>query len=438
MHYGGLLLFLSIFVCHLNAQSSLMKSGLQAFRAGDYSGAIREFDGLIQREVPPTVKSDAHYHRAESYMALIDLLQSPNVRGGPAKFSDALVKACEDYLSALALNPASWKHHLEEKWEILFPALIQEGVEMLEQGRKNENQVGRAANLEAASRRFELAAKLHPNRYLPIDLLGQVAMAKGFYRQAEQLLNKAVRLFEEEKPAAPDLLIAYAYYRLALLHRHYLYPDTTLPAQSDLHKGLAFLRKARAALESEYRRAGKMAAQIDSRDLALYQLQYQQAQQDFFYLELDLLLHLPELHEEALLRFQEALRKDPRNYTLLLAYAQLLERRNLQEALEVYQRAAAMQSDACEAHYHIGLILFNEASRLEKEAFKTKNLEQYQEFLARSRAQLSLAHPHLRTAHQCSPESLELVNALVQVTLNLHIPGDYERYKKRQEELIAR
>ena len=438
MHYGGLLLFLSLFVFHLNAQSSLMKSGLQAFRTGDYSGAIREFDGLIQRELPPTIKSDAHYHRAESYIALIDLLQSPNARGGPAKFSDALVKACEDYLSALALNPATWKDHIEEKWEILFPALIQEGIEMLEQGRKNENQVGKAANLEAASRRFELAAKLRPDRYLPVNLLGQVAMEKGFYRQAEQLLNKAVRLFEDQKPAAPDLLIAYAYYRLALLHRHYLNPNTTLPAQSDLQKGLAFLRKARAVLESEYRRAGKMAAQIESRDLALYQLQYQQAQQDFFYLELDLLLLLPEMHEEALQRFQEALRKDPQNYLLLLAYAQLVERHNLQEALKIYQKAAAMQSDACEAHYHIGLILFNEASRLEKEAFKTKSLEQYQAFLARSREQLSLAHPHLRTAFQCSPESLELVNALVQITLNLHIPGDYERYKRRQEELIAR
>jgi tetratricopeptide (TPR) repeat protein len=438
MQSGTMLLLLSLFFFHLNAQSSLMKSGMQAFRVGDFSGAIREFDALIQSNPNPSVKADAHFHRAESYSALLDLLRPSDVQPSSSVYSNALVRACEDYQMALALNPSAWKQRLEGKWELLFPELIREGVEMLETARKNGNPLVRAAKIEAAALRFDLAAKLRPGLYLPVDLLGQVAMAKGLYQQAEQLLNEAVRMFEAHKPPTPDLLFAYAYYRLALLHRHYLHPGALLPPSSALQQGLTFLRKARAVLETEYRRAGKMAAQIESQNLALFQLQYQQAQQDFFYLELDLLLLLPELHEEALLRFQEALRKEPRNYALLLAYAQLLERFDVEGALAVYQKAAALQSDACEAHYHIGLILFNEASRLEKEAFKTKNLEEYQGFLARSREQLLLAHPHLRTAYQCIPENLEIVRALVQVTLNLHLPADYERYRKRHDELIAR
>lgn len=432
MRHGNLILFLFVISLQLHAQSARLKPGLNAFRDGNFPGAIEAMDAIIQSNAEPSIKAEAHFHRAESYWELRNLM------GASGAFKDAFAKAGEDYLMALALNPAALNQRINSKKVALYPLLIQDGIERLERARKTENPVAKSAEMDAASRYFELAARLQPGQYLTADLLGQLAMEKGVYRQAEQLLSEAVRLFEVETPPTPDLLIAYAYYRLALLHRHYLHKNNSAPPAASLQNALAFLHKASAVLENEYRRARQMAGQLKSSDLAIYQNQYQQVQQDFYFLELDLLLQLPEFQEEAMRRTKDALRKEPRNYTLLLAYAQLLEQKNVREALAVYQEAITVQTDACEAHYHVGLILVNEAAKMEKEALKSPNLDYYQKFLAHSRDELSRAYPHLSIAHQCFPDNREILHALLQVTLNLHMPNDYERYKKQQEALISR
>ncbi len=432
MHRFWLLL---LFPLSLGAQAPKLKSGMNALKSGDYATAIGRFDEIIQSSSKPDERAEAHFQRAESYVALYQDALRHKREPLLHTYADAYARACEDYLRAAELNRSAWQEPAARQLQALYPELVREGLQKLELAKKGSAPREKENLLMIATRCLQTAAGLQPQQYLPADLLGQIAIERGQYREAERHLRQSVVLFNQYPPESPDLLAAYTSYRLALLHRHYLNGRDGVPAHDAMREALEYLRQAKSTLEAEYRRAARMAGKLNSRELERYQRQYRSVSQDFYYLELDLYLQLPELHAEALTRFQDALRKDPENYTLTLAYAQLLEKNDLQQALAMYQKAALLRPDDFEAHYHIGIIFVNEAARMEKEAKLTPNIDRYQQLNALSREFLSKARPHLQTAYRSRPDNLDLVNALLQVSLNLHMPEDYQRYKKRQMEL---
>ncbi len=426
---------LLIFPLSLNAQTPKLKSGMNALKSGDYLGAISRFDDVILNGSKPEERAEAHFYRAESYVKLYRYAREHRHQPLLHTYADAYARACEDYSRATELNRSAWQDNASKALAAVYPELVHDGLMKLERAKKESVAAEKAGLLQNAARMLLTAAKVQPQQYLPPDLLGQIAMEQGEYRQAEAYLREAAALFNQYPPEMPDLLAAYTPYRLALLQRHYLNAGNGAPSHGEVREALEYLRQAKGLLETEYRRAARMAGKLKSQDLERYQRQYLAVLQDFYYLELDLYLHLPELHHEALARFQEALRKEPDNYTLTLAYAQLLERNDMQQALAMYQKAAMLQPEGYEAHYHIGIIYVNEAARLEKEAKRTADIDRYQQLNILARDFLSKARPHLQAAYRSRSDNLELINALLQVTLNLHMPEDYQRYKKRLMEL---
>jgi len=426
---------LLLFPLGLAAQTPKLKSGMNALKNGDYANAISLFDGVITSSSKPDERAEAHFYRAESLVKLYQFATYNRQEPVIFNYGDAYARACEDYTRAAELNKSAWQEPAAKELQALYPDLVRDGLQKLENAKKESDRAARDYLLQTASRNLQKAANLQPQRYLPSDLLGQIAMDQGQYRQAERYLREAATLFHQYPPEMPDLLAAYIYYRLALLQRHYLHNGDGTPPQAEMREALEYLRQAKSVLEAEYRRAARMAEKLKPQDLERFQRQYKSVQQDFYYLELDLYLQLPELHAEALTRFNEALRKDPENYTLTLAYAQLLEKNDLQQALAMYQKAAMLQPDDYEANYHIGIIFLNEAARMEKEARLTPNIDRYQQLNVLSREFLVKARPHLQAAYRSRPDNLDLVNALLQVTLNLHMPEDYQRYKRKQMEL---
>jgi tetratricopeptide (TPR) repeat protein len=419
----------------LAAQAPKMKTGMNALKNEDYLGAISQFDGVIMSAGKPEERAEAHYYRAESQVKLYQY--ALHNRHAPLlhAYADAFARACEDYTRAAELDKATWAQPVQKELDALSPELIRDGLQKLEAAKKETDPAEKERLLQNATRCLQTAAKIKPQQYLPADLLGQIALEQKQYRQAEQYLRNAATLFRQYPPETPDLLASYIYYRLALIHRHYLHRNGEMPSQAQLQQALEYLRQAKSTLDTEYQRAGRLAGKLKSQDLERYQKQFRAVQDDFYYLELDLYLQLPELHAEALNRFRDALQKEPKNYTLTLAYAQLLERNDMQQALAMYQKAALLQPDGYEANYHIGIIFVNEAARMDKEAAQTPNIDRFQQLNALSREYLAKARPHLQAAYRSRPDNMELVNALLQVTLNLHMPEDYQRYKTRQKEL---
>lgn len=428
------LLFVLLLPFILSAQNNKLKSGISALKSGEYADAISRFDGIIVQSAKPEERAEAHFYRAESYVRLYQEARHHGQESQLRIYSDAYVRACEDYARAAELDKQAWQESAGKELLSLYPELVRDGLQKLEDAKKAKTSDDAAALLMNASRVLSVAAVQQPQQYLPADLLGQVAMEQQQYRQAEQYLRQAAVLFHQYPPENPDLLAAYIYYRLALLDYSYKHKGAAAPTDQ-LRTALEYLRQAQSLLESEYRRAGRMAGKLKSQELERYQRQHRSIQQDFYYLELDLYLQLPELHHEAIGRFREALRKEPDSYPLTLGYARLLEKNDLQQALYMYQKAALLQPESFTAHYHIGIIYVNEASRLEKEAQQTANIDRYQQLNALSREYLAKARPHLQTAYRSDPDNLDLINALLQVTLNLHLPDDYQLYKRRQMEL---
>lgn len=420
----------------LAAQAPKMKTGMNALKNEDYIGAINQFDGVILSAGKPEERAEAHYYRAESQVKLYQY--ALHNRHAPLlyAYADAYARACEDYTRAAELDKGAWAQSVQKELEALSPELTRDGLQKLEAAKKESDAAEKERLLQNATRCLQTAAKINSKQYLPADLLGQIALEQKQYRQAEQYLRDAATLFRQYPPESPDLLASYIYYRLALLHRHYLHrASADAPAPAQLQQALEYLRQAKSTLDAEYQRAGRLAGKLKSQELERYQKQFRAVQEDFYYLELDLYLQLPELHAEALTRFRDALQKEPKNYTLMLAYAQLLERNDMQQALAMYQKAALLQPDGYEANYHIGIIFVNEAARMEKEAAQTPSIDRFQQLNALSREYLAKARPHLQAAYRSRPDNMELVNALLQVTLNLHMPEDYQRYKTKQREL---
>lgn len=425
-----LLLPLAVF-----AQNNKLKSGISALKSGEYADAISRFDGIIVQSSKPEERAEAHYYRAESYVKLYqEALHNRNLQQLRA-YSDAYVRASEDYARAAELDKSAWQESAGKELLKLYPELVRDGLQKLEDAKKEKAPEQSSPLLRNAAQLLGVAAAQQPQQYLPADLLGQIAMEQQQYRQAEQYLRQAAVLFNQYPPENPDLLAAYIYYRLALLEYSYKYKGAGPPHTDQLRTALEYLRQAKSLLESEYRRAGRMAGKLKPQELERYQRQHRSVQQDFYYLELDLYLQLPELHHEAIGRFKEALRKEPDSYPLTMGYARLLEKNDLQQALAMYQKAAMLQPESFAANYHIGIIYVNEAARFEKEAKQTANIDRYQQLNALSREYLAKARPYLQTAYRSDPDNLDLVNALLQVTLNLHLPDDYRLYKRKQMEL---
>lgn len=426
---------LLLFPLSLNAQAPKLKSGMKALQRGDYVSAVNHFDGVIQNSSKQEERAEAHFHRAESYINLYHYAMRQRHEPLLHTYADAYARACEDYQRAAEINKSAWQERSANALSALFPELVHDGLKKLEAAKKEKDPGIKEDLLQNAVRCLQTAAGINPQQYLPADLLGQIAIERRQYRQAERHFRDAVVLFNQYPPETPDLLAAYSCYRLALLQRHYLNGQNGGPSHDAMREALEYLRQAKSTLEAEYRRAARMAGRLSSQDLERYQRQYGAVLQDFYFLELDLYFHLPELHGEALSRFQEAIRKEPENYTLILAYARLLEKTDIQEALAIYGKAAQLRPDDYEAHYHLGIIYVNEAARMEKEAKLTPHIDRYQQLNALSREFLAKARPHLQAAYRSRPDNLDLVNALLQVSLNLHMPEDYQQYKKRQMEL---
>lgn len=429
------LLFSLLLPLSLFAQNNKLKSGISAFKNGEYAEAISRLDGIILQSSKSEERAEAHFYRAETYVKLYQEALRQKHPSQISAYYDAYVRAADDYARAIELDKNTWQESVEKALSQLYPDMVRDGLQKLEDAKKEKSPEIKSALLLNTARLLGIAAAQQPQQYLPAYLLGQVVMEQQQYRQAEQYLRQAAVLFHQYPPEHPDLLAAYIYYRLALLQYSYMHKGAGSPPAEQLRTALEYLRQARSLLEAEYRRAGRMAGKLKPQELERYQQQYRSIQQDFYYLELDLYLQLPELHREALPRFQEALRKEPDSYPLTMGYARLLEQNDLQQALAMYQKAAMLQPESFEANYHIGIIYVNEAARLEKEAMQTANIDRYQQLNSLSREYLAKARPHLQTAYRRDPDNLDLVNALLQVTLNLHLPDDYLRYKRKQMEL---
>jgi hypothetical protein len=410
-----LMIILLLFPLIMPAQVPRLRAAIHAVKQAEYIQAIPMLNALINSTQPIDERAAAHYYRAIC------------LEKNPVSGADYL-RAIDDYQTAGFLDKDKWGEPVQEALQELQPRLVRSGLEHIEQAKKIRHPAQKSGAIQLAMQLSKAAEQLAPLDYLPKYLQGMIHMERADYAQARRLLMESAILFQQQIPKHPDVLASYIYYRLALLHRHYL-SEGQAQSLSAYREALNYLRKAREVLDSEYERARRQRGH----ELQRYQLQRESALADFHYLELDLLTQLPEKRAEALDKLAQALKREPNQYDLLMAYGQLMEDTDIERSIQQYMRASAVSPNRVEAHYQLGTFFYNRGVLLLQEADQTAELSRYRHLHSQVKDYFTKSRPHLVAVHHLQSDDKAILDALIQVSQYLHIAEDYYRYKTKRE-----
>jgi tetratricopeptide (TPR) repeat protein len=415
-----LLMFLLVLPLAGPAQVPKLRAVMQAVKQGDCIQAMPMLHAFINSTQPIDERAAAHYYRARCL-----------VRYQSA--AEDYLRAIEDYQTALFLDKDKWAAEVQLALAELQPMLVRLGLEQLEKARQIRSPAQKAAEIQLASQLSKAAERIMPEDYLPKYLLGLIHLERAEIPLARRYLLASAVLFQQYLPKQPDILAAYIYYRLALVQRHQCMESGPVPGLMACREALNYVEKAREVLEAEYERARRQRGH----DGPVYQRQREQAEADFYYLELELLMQLPEKRTEAQDKVALALKREPDNYDLLLGYGQLVESTDMERAIQVYQRAVDLIPNRPEAHFQLGTLFYNRGVMLVREAEQAADVSKYRQLHNLAKDYFTKSRPHLVATHHLRPDDMDILDALIQVSQYLHIAGDYRRYRAKREAMPA-
>jgi tetratricopeptide (TPR) repeat protein len=394
-------------------------TGVVAYQQGDYQTAISEFKSAV--EDPSTLKEKyvpkAYYYLGKSFIS--DLSQAVLEKSERlAELEDAPVWAANAYLRARETDDGKWGESLDIATRELHPALLQQGLALLNQaGREEEEQ--RAQTLNRALERLEPAVLFVPDDYMGLDLRAQCFDNLG--RKADAYAGYVASLeAHAAKPGHPDVLVGYTAYRAALIARY---------EQEDLSKALDWVKLGIARVESEYTRA-------ESADDNLRVL-YENALDDLGKFRLDIYLNTPDLRDEALGEFLAATQAEPDNYVLMVAYASMLESSDIDAAMTTYQKAIAIDPSQHIAYFNLAAVYVNRAAVLSKQENEIEDMTQATKIHESVLENVQTARPFLEKAHEISPTDLGTIRALKQVLIQLDDVEAYQIIKAKEKALTG-
>lgn len=392
----------------LLAQTSKVTAGVVAYNQGDFSQAKRDLSAALEK--PDLLDAEsltkAYYYRA---------LAKAKASGGPP---DAL-GAHADLIAAGEHADPRWGKKVASALLSLQPVLQQEGLTHLHAAQMRENEGAKTGLLARAARCLEAAASIQEG-YQTCDLLGQVYLQKGETEAALTQSQKAIQLYEQAPPDQVDPLIAYTYYRVALIQRQDL---------QDFSAALSTVKSGQALLAQENQRLKTAGADRQARQ------QFEKAQKDLDDLSLDLYLQTPELREEALQEFAKAVEDDPDHYLKRVAYAQLLQSDRPAEAAEQYEQAIRIDPEKMMAHFNLGALYLNQAVELFRQANETDDPEQTEQWQKKALEDMKKAKPYFERAYEIDDTDAQVVKALIQISQTLGQEEELQRYLDRQQAL---
>jgi tetratricopeptide (TPR) repeat protein len=154
--------------------------------------------------------------------------------------------------------------------------------------------------------------------------------------------------------------------------------------------------------------------------------------------ELNLYISRPELMSKAEAKFAEAVQKNPNNIEILVNYAKLVEARDQEKAIELYQKVLEKAPDNLDANYNLGAAYNNLAAKefekanaantdVEGKPFKEKGIEYFKKAL-----------PHLEKAHKADPNDYNVIIGLLQASVQLELNDKIKEYSEKKKELESK
>lgn len=396
---------------HLCAQQEI-KAAEQAIEAQAYPIAIQQLDLMVQNRQAHSDKdlAKAHFLRGVAYYKITS---SPDLlRQEPSAFS----KSYHNFKAVKSFDHKNtYTEQIQQYFNNLKPVVSKNSIKIIQTLYSQRMTPQQRLEEAALAKGFlEILIDMAPNHYVYYDLRGQVKLATMDSLSAMMDFQNSIKLYQNQPPVVPDFFMAYAFYRSALIQRNVLdYEDQAL---STLQSGIRFL-------EREYQRVGAISPEQNG--------QYQTALQDLQNFELDLYYQNPQQVNQALKKFELALRNDPNNYVNRCAYASLLEASDPTKAIEQYQAAIRIYPNKKQAHYNIGVLLINQSIQYLQQSKPQEDLID-REIQANQIAKKAL--PYLEKAYEIDPQDRTLLQTIIDLSRKTNDLVKYQQYKSIRDQ----
>ena len=260
------LLTLSFFLSVSAQSGTMVEEGINLFKQQKYIEALDKFQSGLSN--PGAISADqisrGYYFQGLTYMGLTRKLLREDNPALQQKFQDSDLKALQSFQAAINANPGQKYARLsEERLNELKPSVQQSGQSLLaENDRTGLSRAEQMSVANLALKYFEVLTELFPTDYINFDLKGQVLLIRADTAAAFVHFVRATELFEQYPPAQPDMLVAYIYYRMAMIQRHF---------HGDRKKALATIQTGKNMLDKEFQRMQAMRLDMEEDPTALYE-----------------------------------------------------------------------------------------------------------------------------------------------------------------------
>lgn len=406
----------------LQAQNSVVSQAIQAFADDDYQktynlagDALANIDELSGDYIPA-----AYYYLAKSRVQILRMAMESKDSEKLSTMQNALIESYFDYTEALKTADAKLKADILRDLSGLYNPILQTGLSALNTaGDERQPQNVREAALSASIGYLSAAKDISPT-YLACDLLGQAKLQSGDSTKAHSCFDESIKAYAGEAHAQPDFLMAYVYFRKALIERY---------QQKDNLLALRTLVEGENFLNAEYNKYGGSALPANTLR------SFNNGLTDLIGFELDIYLADVSLKDEALIRFQEIMIMYPEDYEIHIAYANLLEDVDYNLAIDAYETAISIDDTRELAYFNLGAVYNNLGSELYLAGLNNDDEAVADSLYNESNNCFRKAFLNMEQAYQLNPMLVSTIRALVQLANSLGLDDQAEFYKQKEAEL---
>lgn len=412
----GILLVMVLISAGLTAQNSKITTGVLSVQDRDFEAAIGQLTtglsdvtALKEKNIP------------KGYINLAIAYQNAaTAESTKGKYPDGLMLAYDAYKKAVenqGYADKSTARLINNTSLLLKNAIYNEAATAYNDGSNATDEAVKLESFNKAISHFEAASEMDKADYNAQVMLGYSNLMLKDTTAALAAMDNAINMYAslDPKPEKADANIGSAFIQGSLLNMY----------QNNVRKALDMVSQGKELFGGEAEEEKKVVENLDRVALAIYSQN-------------------PELFKEARAEFEKAIKADPNDVEVKLAYAGLLSQREEQEdkdySLKLYRSILETDADNYQANANVGVFYINEAAAKSTKMMSDETSEEEVAELEKGIIEsLRQAYPYIKKAHEAKPDFLEWVNQLVNITS--YVPEYQEemlKWTKIQKELVAK
>ena len=416
--------FLSIYSFLVaTAQSPELKKGMHSFESGNYEDAVVTLSDVMN--APEALKSkeisEGWYYLGRSKQILISNAMSLQSADLLKKYKGYDLDAYHCYKQALATDEkGELQEAIKSEIESLYYVLFNSGNAQYLSG---ENSL--------ALNYYNVAAEIAESQkvtgdYQVYNLRGQTHLSLQDSLKAYADFARATERYLLDAPEIPDANIGYSYYFMAMIERY---------SNGNLNKALELTQLGNNVMDKELERLTGLLndGSSDNRMLVSQSAQFNAIMDALNRFELEIYRSSPEKYDEAVAKFKKALANNPDDANMWLVYGNLIEYKDIEGSYEAYLKAIDLNPKSSVNHFNAGANRVNKGTEFARKANDEFDYQKSKQWQEKVDEEYRKALIHLEKAYELEPENIYIIDALLQITVQLELLDDYNKYKEKQK-----